>query len=360
MRSPWPPRRACGRARGRPDRHGNTRADWRQRRVAGKRDGASPPSVTLSSAHREGRYRLTGSLHSLDNDEIADTLERVSALLQAQGANPYRVRAYRNGARTLRELDRSACELLQVEGLAGLEHLPRIGKSIASLIQEYASRGRLALLERLEGQVSPEDLFTTVPGIGEILAQRIHRELGVETLEDLELAAHDGRLEALPRLGPRRVSAIRASLAHILTRSTRRRARRIRGAATHERPQIECILAVDAQYRSLAKSGSLPKIAPRRFNPERRAWLPILHAERDGWSFTALYSNTARAHELGRTRDWVVIYYERDGHESQCTVVTERGGPQRGQRLIRGREAECLQTCRAGEVVHSRHSPGSC
>ena len=66
----------------------------------------------------------------------------------------------------------------------------------------------------------------------------------------------------------------------------------------------------------------------------------MLHSERDGWSFTALYSNTARAHELGRTRDWVVIYFEHDGHEDQCTVVTEYSGPLAGKRVVRGREGE--------------------
>jgi len=61
----------------------------------------------------------------------------------------------------------------------------------------------------------------------------------------------------------------------------------------------------------------------------------VLHGERDGWSFTALYSNTARAHELGTTRDWVILYFERDGHEDQCTVVTERHGPLAGERVVR-------------------------
>ena len=66
-----------------------------------------------------------------------------------------------------------------------------------------------------------------------------------------------------------------------------------------------------------------------------------MHSDEDGWSFTAMFSNTARAHELGRTRSWVVIYYEHDGHEGQCTVVTETRGPLSGRRVIRGREAEC-------------------
>ena len=52
----------------------------------------------------------------------------------------------------------------------------------------------------------------------------------------------------------------------------------------------------------------LATIAPRRFNPTGESWLPVLHTSRGDWHVTALYSNTARAHELGRTRDWVVLY----------------------------------------------------
>jgi hypothetical protein len=185
-----------------------------------------------------------------------------------------------------------------------------------------------------------------VPGLGEELAARIHRELHVDTLEELELAAHDGRLEKLPGFGARRVRGVREALAGMLGRSTRRRARRIRYEESHEtappaQPSVATLLAVDAEYRRRAEEGSLRTIAPRRFNPERRAWLPVLHTELEGWSFTALFSNTARAHELGTTRDWVILYYERDGHEDQCTVVTERHGPLAGRRVVRGREAEC-------------------
>jgi hypothetical protein len=53
-----------------------------------------------------------------------------------------------------------------------------------------------------------------------------------------------------------------------------------------------------------------------------------------------MFSNTARSHELGMTRDWVVLYFERDGHEDQCTIVTETRGPLRGRRVVRGREDE--------------------
>jgi DNA polymerase (family 10) len=287
-----------------------------------------------------------------DDSEIADVLERIADLLAAQDANPYRVRAYRSAAARIRSERPGLAARLEAGGSEALESLPAIGASIAGLVREYAETGRVALLDRLEGQVSPEDLFTTVPGIGEALAARLHRELGLETLEELEIAAHDGRLERVEGFGPRRARGVREALAGMLARSTRRRARRRRWletraagtgggpAAGEPRPDVATLLVVDAEYRRRAEAGELRTVTPRRFNPERRSWLPILHTEKEGWSFTALFSNTARAHELGRTGDWVVIYWERDGEEDQCTVVTETRGPRAGSRVVRGREAE--------------------
>jgi hypothetical protein len=108
-----------------------------------------------------------------------------------------------------------------------------------------------------------------------------------------------------------------------------------------DQPQVSTLLAVDAEYRRKVQDDVLHKIAPRRFNPENRAWLPILHTIRQGWDFTVLYSNTARAHKLQKTRDWVVIYFERNSHEDQATAVTATQGSLKGKRVIRGREAEC-------------------
>jgi hypothetical protein len=281
----------------------------------------------------------------LTNAEVADVLDRVADLLAAQHASSHRVRAWRRGAQAVRELE-APIGALADRGPQALKGLPGIGAGLASAIEEFTHTGRLASLDRLEGQVSPEDLFATVPGIGEVLAERLHAALDVETLEELEVAAHDGRLARVEGFGERRVQAIRDELAAILGRSARRRARRRRwlesghGGEREARPAVATLLAVDAEYRARAQRGELRQIAPRRFNPSGEAWLPVLHLERDGWSFTALFSNTARAHELGRTRDWVVIYFERDGEEDQCTVVTERRGPLAGRRVVRGREAE--------------------
>ncbi|MGB3536629.1 MAG: hypothetical protein WBA42_00560 [Mesorhizobium sp.] len=66
-----------------------------------------------------------------------------------------------------------------------------------------------------------------------------------------------------------------------------------------------------------------------------------MHASREGWHFTALYSNSRLAHELDKTSDWVVIHYQRDGpSEGRVTVVTQTRGPTTGRRVVRGREDE--------------------
>lgn len=181
-------------------------------------------------------------------------------------------------------------------------------------------------------------MFRSVPGIGPELAARIHDTLHIDSLEALEVAAHDGTLASVPGMGRRRVGAVRAALATMLDRG--RCARRVPTGA----PSVATLLDVDHEYRRRAAAGELPTVAPRRFNSEGKTWLPILHTARGEWHFTALFSNTARAHELGRTRDWVVIYYYDDGHrESQCTVVTETRGASKGLRVVRGREAECAE-----------------
>jgi hypothetical protein len=133
----------------------------------------------------------------------------------------------------------------------------------------------------MRGSMDPEQVFRTLPGIGAALAHRIQTALEADSLAELAIAAHDGRLAAVDGIGP------------------------------------------------------------RRLNPSGEAWLPIRHTQRDAWHFTALFSNTARAHQLGRSREWVVSYFHSDHEpESQCTVVTESQGVLAGRCVVRGREAE--------------------
>ncbi len=271
------------------------------------------------------------------NQQISERLEEAASLLEQQQASPFRVSAYRRAARTLAGLGSDIGEILEREGMQGLTALPGVGRGIANAIAEMVARGRWTLLDRLRGELDPVRLFQSVPGLGPDLAKRIHEHLHVDTLEALETAAHDGRLETVPGVGPRRAAAIRNHLSLAL-----KRVRAPAPAAAGPGPPVEVLLSVDAEYREKAGANKLPTIAPKRFNPEGKSWLPVMHVTRDGWHFSALFSNTARAHELKRTKDWVVVYfYDDEHHEGQHTVVTETRGPLAGRRVVRGRESEC-------------------
>ena len=272
----------------------------------------------------------------ITNAAIADRFREAANILEEQGANPFRVGAYRRAADTVMALDEDIAVLLDRGGTEGLVKLPGIGRALASAIREIVTTGRWAQLERLRGEVEPEILFQSIPGVGPDLAARMHAVLGVDTLQALELAAHDSRLEKVSGVGPRRAAMIRAVLADMLGRKPARR------RAQGNEPSVAMLLDVEREYREQAAAGRLRKIAPRRFNPEGKAWLPVLHEQLGAWHFTALYSNTARAHELDRVFDWVVIYFHTDDEaEGQRTVVTETQGSLVGQRVVRGRESEC-------------------
>ncbi len=276
-----------------------------------------------------------------ENAGIAAKLREAATLLQAQGANPFRVAAYRKAADTVQGWATPVREIFEVSGREGLDALPAIGRGLSSSIAEMLITGEWGQLQRLRGDVDPERLLQSVPGIGPESAHLIHETLHVDTLEALELACRDGRLESVPGIGARRAASIAAALGAMLdARHAIVRAPRM--TPPRHAPGVDVLLAVDREYREKAAAGTLPTIAPRRMNPSGQAWLPVLHARRDGWHFTALYSNTARAHQLGRVRDWVVVYFYDDEHvEGQHTVVTESRGALVGRRVVRGREVEC-------------------
>ncbi len=272
-----------------------------------------------------------------ENTVLAANLREYADLLAQQDADGFRVSAYRRTADVVSGLVQPVSEILRTSGREGLVALPAIGRGIASALAEMVTTGHWSQLERVRGAFEPEKLFQIIPGVGRELASHICEQLDVETLEALEIAAHDGRLEHVQGFGPRRAEMVRTALAERLGRPRLRRIRQ-----SQERPPAILLLEVDREYREKANAGNLRRIAPKRFNPTGEAWLPILHTRRDRWEFTALYSNTRLAHELGRTRDWVVIYYRTDSSpEGQCTVVTETRGPAAGKRVVRGQEEEC-------------------
>ena len=272
------------------------------------------------------------------NQEIASKLREIANLLDEQRANPFRVNAYLSAAKTIGSMAEPAEELLRRDGFSALLDLPGIGEGIARSINELVLTGRMSRLESLKTGHDPIALFEQIPGIGPKTAHRIIETLHIDSLEALELAAHNGRLKKVPGFSTKKIALVQTWLAHVLGYR-----RPVPGPQqTIPEPPADLVLQIDEQYRKKAEAGELPTIAPKRFNPSGEAWLPILHATRQGWHFTALYSNTARAHQLNRVKDWVVIsFHDERHHEGQHTVVTETRGSAAGRRVVRGRENEC-------------------
>jgi DNA polymerase/3'-5' exonuclease PolX len=170
------------------------------------------------------------------NQEIGVVLNDIADLLEVQHASPFKISAYRTGAKYVKDRPDSIAKIVFSGDGQALQTLPNIGESLAAIIEEYVKTGKSQVLNRLQGEVPPEDIFGQVPGIGEELAERIVKILHIKTLEELEQAAHD----------------------------------------------------------------------------------------------------------LGKTHDWVVIFFEQNGFEGQSTVVTETSGPLMGRRVVRGREPKCM------------------
>ena len=136
----------------------------------------------------------------MENVDIAAVLDEVAVLLEIQGANPFRVRAYQNAARTVAEQTMPVRILVEQE--ADLTDLPAIGKDLAASIRELVTTGRLTLLAELLADV-PRSLIelTRLPGLGAKKTKRLWKELGVTTVDALEREARAGTVAALDGFG---------------------------------------------------------------------------------------------------------------------------------------------------------------
>jgi hypothetical protein len=217
------------------------------------------------------------------NSQIAALFDLIADHLSAKDENPFRVRSYRTAAVSVRSSKTPIGKIVEENGGPALKGIPGVGERLAGLIEEYVKSGKVELLESLRKEVTPEDLEKV---------QAAKKE-------------HPAAAPGAPLI------------------------------------PLSLILGIDAEYREKAGARKLKLIAPKLLNPEKKAWLPILATSRKGWKFTVMFSNTATAHKLVKTNDWVVVYYESGKGEDQCTVVTEQRGPMKGKRVVRGMETEC-------------------
>ena len=136
----------------------------------------------------------------ITNADVVAVFSEIADLLEIEGANPFRVRAYRNAARMLGELGRSVRTM--VDRPAELDALPGIGPDLAGKIVEVVATGSCALLERLRKELPPVIAeLLKIPGLGPKRVRTLHRELGIETLAQLRQAAEQGRVQLVHGFG---------------------------------------------------------------------------------------------------------------------------------------------------------------
>jgi DNA polymerase (family 10) len=165
-----------------------------------------------ASAKKKELDRPAGGFDmAIRNADIAAKFEEIADLLEIEAANPFRVRAYRNAARTLRGLRREAAAML-ADG-EDLSELPGIGKDLAGKIGEIVDTGSVALLDKLHKEL-PASLpaLLDVPGLGPKRVKVLHETLGIETPEALAAAAKAGKLRRLAGFGAKTEARIFAAL----------------------------------------------------------------------------------------------------------------------------------------------------
>lgn len=134
------------------------------------------------------------------NADVATVFSEIADLLEVQGANPFRIRAYRNAARTLSELGQSVKTML--ERGDNLDDLPGIGPDLAGKISEVVTSGTCSLLERLRRELPHGiTLLLEIRGLGPKRVRTLHDELGIETLEQLLAAAREDRIRSVRGFG---------------------------------------------------------------------------------------------------------------------------------------------------------------
>lgn len=206
---------------------------------------------------------------SIHNREIANLFLRLADLLEVEGANPFRVRAYRNAARTVGDDTQSMSDLLDKE--EDLSKLPGIGKDIAKKIETIVQTGKLPILEEVEGR-TPAALseLMKIEGLGPKRVKSLHDQLSVNTLEDLERAARSGKIRELEGFGKKTEGQILQRLEHF--NAQEKRSKLIDAEATvgplieylREYPAVSKVIAAGSYRRRKETVGDLDLLITAR------------------------------------------------------------------------------------------------
>jgi DNA polymerase (family 10) len=237
------------------------------------------------------------------NTEVADQFDLLADLLELEGAESFRVLAYRRAATRMRETSGSIAQLA-LDGRA--KELQGIGKTIEEKIVQIVESGKIDALAKRESTIPAEVvLFMRLPGLGPKTAARIWKQLGIATLDELKTAAEAQRLRALPGLGAKSEEKILKALAFQAENPDA--GRRLLGEGL---PAVQAVVSVLREHPSAVHVSEAGSVRRRK---ETFRDLDIIATATDPGELTRYFTELA----------WVV---ERVAHgDTKATVVSNEG-----------------------------------
>lgn len=149
----------------------------------------------------------------MTNEEIARRFYRLSALMEIRGDDPFRLRSYRNAAEAIEVWPTPMKEIVEKQGVTGLQEIPGVGKAIAGKVIDLLNRGTFDAWERLIAE-TPETVLdlTEIPGIGPKTAALLHQRFKVSSLPELKTFVAGGGLDLVDGIGPKTAERIKQAL----------------------------------------------------------------------------------------------------------------------------------------------------
>ncbi|MFW6160371.1 MAG: DNA polymerase/3'-5' exonuclease PolX [Acidobacteriota bacterium] len=250
----------------------------------------------------------------IHNSDIADIFNKVADLLEIQGANPFRVRAYRDAARTIGGLSKSVADMISQE--KDLSGLPGIGQDLAGKIKTIIKEGSLPLLEDLKKKIPAElsDLMS-IESLGPKRIHALYTNLNITSFKELQKAAEEGKVRSLSGFGEKTEQKILEEI------------KRLKGEAIGRALLVEAEQIVSPYIEYLKKDKSLKDIAVAGSFRRRRETvgdLDILSTSKENSSLMDLFVNYEDVKKIlskGDTRSSVIL---RRGIQVDLRVVPEK------------------------------------
>ena len=235
------------------------------------------------------------------NDAIAKVLDEIADLIELKGENVFRAVTYRAAARAIRDLREPLPKLVQEKRL---NEIPKVGPSVGEAIEQIIATGRSRRHDELEAAVPPGLLtLLRVPGVGPATARTIYEHLRITTVEELEEAAKDHRLQQLPKIQAKTEENILRSIAALKQRTGRSLLHEARAAAT----AMADYLHAETGVTELAIAGSL-----RRYK-ETIGDVDIVIAGDDAAPIFEVFARAPRVERVLARGD------------TKCSVIVDRG-----------------------------------